>query len=238
MIYEDDPDRAPDDAFVPGTLRHLVAGNTGRLLDARRTPVTIAGVDVATGQFDLRIGAFEDSGAVWRLPFEDAGRFQFGHDAALADEDALRALEQAARRFDRPLDVAAELGLAPYHGKVVRDPATFDGGWSKERRAEHLLVRLALTRQLWSGAGVARVELFRGAAGGGTRRRARPSTFLSATFSRAVAEEHFAGGPRARWAELATSRVPVERLLMTFWETAALNEPYAEAEAVMLGPTF
>ena len=310
MIYQSDPDSAPDEEFEPGRLEHLVTGNAGRLLDQRRTPVTVVGLDVETGMFEVEIGAFEDAGARWRVPMEDVGRFQFARGGERADAAPLAA---AVERFDRPLTVepgpprerpdvrpaldargvparldasaltadpelaavaravldehglaemdeafarryasnpwsgelvkghaivAAELGLAPYHGKVVRDPALFDGGWSKERRAEHLLVRLALTGELWTRAGATRVELFRGSAGEGTRRAERPSTFVSATFSRAVAEAHFAGGPRTRWAELATARVPVGRLLMTFWETAALNERYAEAEAILLGPAF
>ena len=38
-IYARHDDPAPDADFEPGCLEHLVPGNTGRLLDARRTPV-------------------------------------------------------------------------------------------------------------------------------------------------------------------------------------------------------
>lgn len=54
--------------------------------------------------------------------------------------------------------VAAKLGLCPYRGKVPRDPKLFSGAWSRRRRAEHLLWRLALTQELWrtlGGAGLA-----------------------------------------------------------------------------------
>src|SRR4029453_11970172 len=37
----------------------------------------------------------------------------------------------------------AELGLVPYTGNIVRDPGLFDGSWSKARRAEHIVSRIA-----------------------------------------------------------------------------------------------
>jgi hypothetical protein len=311
VIYQSDPDAAPDDDFEPGRLEHLVEGNAGRLLDARRTPVMVVGVEPATGTFVLEVGAFEDAGARWSVPMEDVTRFQFARGSELVDAEPHAA---AVTRFDRPLViegtppdprlarerramrdldvpvrldaqpciergrgspalagavrailaerdlaemdeafarqfvsnpwsgelvkghaiVAAELGLADYHGKVVRDPAIFDGRWSKARRAEHLLARLALTGELWRRAGGQEVLLYRASAGETVRRPRPPAAFVSATFSRAVADAHFAGGPRRRWASIAKRRVPVERLLMTFWETPALNDPYPEAEAILL----
>ena len=62
-----------------------------------------------------------------------------------------------------------------------------------------------------------------------------PASFVSATFSRELAEEHFAGGPATRTAVLWRQRVATERLLMTFLETEALNGRYKEAEAILLG---
>ena len=105
MIYESDPQAAPDSEFVPGELALLVAGNRGRLLDARRTPVTVTAVRPATGDFEIEIGAFEDAGARWVLPLQDVGRFQFARDAA---RDGAAELEQAAARFDRVLEIACD----------------------------------------------------------------------------------------------------------------------------------
>ena len=137
MIYQSDPDAAPDEEFEPGRLEHVVEGNRGRLLDPRRTPVTVTAIDAATGTFEVEVGAFEDAGARWSVPLEEVVRFQFARDAERAPADALHAF-------------AAEVAEA-HTGATVH------------RRA-----------------------------------------------------------------------VPVERLLMTFWETDALNEPYAEAEAILL----
>ena len=57
-IYASDPDARPDADFLPGELRHLVVGNQGRLLDARRTPIAITAVMPETGGFEVEIGAF------------------------------------------------------------------------------------------------------------------------------------------------------------------------------------
>ncbi len=73
-VYRSSGEQEPDERFEPGELRHLVPGNHGRLLDPRRTPVTLTAVSLADGMFQVRIEAFEDAGATWRLPFEDVGR--------------------------------------------------------------------------------------------------------------------------------------------------------------------
>lgn len=131
--------------------------------------------------------------------------------------------------------VLAELGLCPYRGTVVRDPATFETPWTRRRRAEHLIVRIAFARALWSALGQDELTLYRGGASD-VPLPARPAaSFVSATFSEAVAREHYAGGPTTRAAFLARQRVAVARLLMTFLETAAFNERYHEAEAVLIG---
>jgi hypothetical protein len=130
--------------------------------------------------------------------------------------------------------VLAELGLCPYRGKAVRDPDLFTEPWSKPRRAEYLIARLAFTHELWSSWGYCEVPLYRGAAVDGPLPDRRPSSFVSATFSRDVAEEHFNGGPTTHTAVLWRQRVPITRLLMTFLETPALNRPFQEAEAVLI----
>lgn len=107
-IYASDPDAPSDAEFEPGELRHLVVGNRGRLLDARRTPITITAVTPDTGDFELEIGAFEDSGARWQLALQEVHRFQFARasqPAGAAEEGELR---KAAARFDRELVVDAD----------------------------------------------------------------------------------------------------------------------------------
>jgi hypothetical protein len=321
-IYQSDPNQAPDSDYVPGTLAHLLAGNRGRLLDDRRTPITVTAVRPETGAFELEIGAFEDAGARWELPLQDVARFQFARDARPAPAAVVADLERARARFDRDtrvdvdpaaraatlarldterararewldgrlpgVDVAAcvarragdkalyalceqylaardlaaidarfaetfvsnaasgeivkghaivlaDLGLCPYDGAIVRDPATFDGAWSRARRAEHLVARLALTQALLAALGHAAPTLHRGAAVDGLLPARRPASFVSATFSAAVADAHFEGGPETTTAVRWRQVVAPERVLMTFLETPAFNARYAEAEAVLVG---
>jgi hypothetical protein len=66
-IYAHDEDSAPDSVFAAGEFRHLVVGNRGRLLDARRTPITVVDVAPERGLFVVRIDAFEDAGARWEF---------------------------------------------------------------------------------------------------------------------------------------------------------------------------
>jgi hypothetical protein len=323
-VYASDPDAAPDEQFEPGRLEHLVLGNAGRLLDPRRTPVSVIGIELASGLFVVEVRAFEDQGAQWRVPFEEVGRFQFLRGAAQAEAGSLGLYSAAVARLDRQVSieataaeaaatrsrlreeraivgerldalgvsssldatdcierregdpalasiakailaerglanmehafagqyvsnpwsgdlvkghaiVAGELGLAAYHGKVARDPDCFVGEWTKARRAEHLLVRLALSSELWSRTGQREVLLYR-AMTSETALTARPPTvFVSATFAREVADEQFAGGPRTRSAALYRQKTSVERVFMSFWETPALNGAYPEAEAILIG---
>ena len=62
-VYQFDEAMADDSGFEPGELGHVVAGNAGRLLDPRRTPVTVRELRLATGTFVVRIEGFEDRGA-------------------------------------------------------------------------------------------------------------------------------------------------------------------------------
>ncbi len=323
-IYASDSDAAPDEQFEPGRLEHLVPGNAARLLDPRRTPVRVIGIELESGVFVAEVRAFEDQGASWRVPFEEVKRFQFVRGAAPAAAEELRAYQAAVLRLDRQVSieataseaaasrarllgqrsivrerldalgvpasldvaacierregdpglastvaailverglagldhafaaqyvsnpwsvdlvkghaiVAAELGIGAYRGKAMRDPQGFAGEWSKARRAEHLLWRLALSTELWSRTGQSEVVLYRALTSESTLTVRQPTVFVSATFSREVAEEHFSGGPRTRSAALYRQTIPLERLFMTFWETPALNGAYREAEAVLIG---
>jgi hypothetical protein len=129
--------------------------------------------------------------------------------------------------------VLAELGLCPYCGRIVRDPSAFEGLLSKERRAEHLITRLAFTQELWSRDEL--ITLYRGAAVEGPLPEPAWSSFVSATFSREVATAHFEGGPTTRTAVLWRQLVPITRVFMTFLETREMNRRFNEAEAVLIG---
>jgi hypothetical protein len=106
-VYQSSPDMAPDIDFEPGSLHHLVAGNRGRLLDPRRTPVSVAGVRLEVGFFDVRVEAFEDAGASWEVPLEEVSRFQFERGGRQATSGQVAAMEQAVARLAREQVVAA-----------------------------------------------------------------------------------------------------------------------------------
>ncbi len=322
-IYASEPHPRPDSDLVRAELRHLVCGNRGRLLDARRTPITMIDVAPQRGSFTVRVDAFEDAGACWELGLEEIERFQVARTASSATARQLAELNDSRARFDRDLsidcepeardaslrrlrqhrclvsewladrkerlrvDVAeqinrreghpalyglldellsrheindlerdfcanlvtnprageivkghaivlAELGLCPYHGKAPRDPDLFAGRWSRARRAEHLVWRLAFTQELWRHLGCDDLALYRAAATDGPLVISRPATFVSATFSREVAEAHFEGGQSTRVAVLWRQHVSIERALMTFLETSAMNQQFHEAEAILL----
>jgi hypothetical protein len=130
--------------------------------------------------------------------------------------------------------VIARLGLVPYRGKVVRDPDLFAGGWREERRADHVLARLGFVRAMFRAAGHDQVWLYRGLTSEGPLRAPPPRTFVSATFDRAVAESIAGRGSATVVSVLTGQLVPVDRVFMTFIETAQLNRVYREAEAVLL----
>jgi hypothetical protein len=82
---------------------------------------------------------------------------------------------------------------------------------------------MALTGELWRRAGGERVELHRAIYPG----RPDEATFHSATFSRIVAEAHDTH-------TIESAPAALDRLLMTFYETAAMNRAYLEAEAILV----
>lgn len=134
-VYQHDPEALGDEGFEPGTLAHLIAGSSARMLDPRRTPVKVLGVDPARGEFEVEVGAFEDAGARWRLPIEDVARFQFPLGSEMLAEDEVQELERSvaelARRIQIPVVVEARertlLDLASerrrVHPAIAAEPA-------------------------------------------------------------------------------------------------------------------
>ena len=322
-IYQFNPESRPDSDFEPGDLRFLVAGNAGRLLDDRRTPVQVTSLNPHEGNFEVEILAFEDTGARWQVPFEDVARYQFAAGSRTVEPSTVATLADAARRFDQLLVievtdeartrslkqveaeravagawldheghesievvrhiaerdgdpgcshllrtylarsgladmdeafseafvsnpnagelvkghaiVLGELGLCRFAGKVVRSRELFSGGWSKEQRAKHLLLRLAFTQAIWSRAVPAGLPLYRAMGSDGARDQQRTGSFVSATFSVDVAMAHFQGAAATKAAAVLRQPTPVSRLFMTFLETPAMNRQFKEAEAVLIG---
>ncbi len=323
-IYASDPNARPDSEFEPGTLRHLAPQARGRMLDPRRTPISVLEVQPEIGFVRIRIEGFEDAGAIWQVPLEHVGHYQFELDGPGATDEAATQMEAALRRLvrqqtivaerdaatrsavrikelqaeamtwlaehsrflaqahdlpepstrrgdpslatdleaylrDHGLEdleevfartfvsnpgsgevvlghriVLAELGLADYAGPVVRDPATFSGDWTRERRAQHIVTRLAFVRALFGRLGLTRVTLWRGLSSPARLQHRDGRSFVSTSFAEAVARSHYQDGSGATVRVLTCRDVPVERVLMTYLETAAMNTVFLEAEAVVL----
>jgi hypothetical protein len=130
--------------------------------------------------------------------------------------------------------VLAELGMVSYEGKVTRDTGLFDGNWSRERRADHILVRRAFVQSVFRHLDQDHVLLYRGMSCPDRSRLPENLTFVSATFSLAVAKHHFDSGDEVSTGILYRQCVPIERLFMTYYETEQMNRTFAEAEAVLL----
>ena len=130
--------------------------------------------------------------------------------------------------------VLAELGLVSFEGKLVRKPDIYSGAWNKQRRADHILSRLAFVRELFEHIGHSSVVLYRGFSFTSQPKTRRNSSFISSTFSRDVAMSHFQGRDQSNTGVLLRQSVPIERIFMSFLETAQMNHQYKEAEAVLL----
>lgn len=322
-IYQGGVSDQSDDGFEPVRLAHLVAGNRARLLDPRRTPVTIIALHKDIAAFSVEINSFEDKGAIWQLPLWDVRKFQIQKEASLLPHSVVSELQFLVEKYDqeteiqrdhkaglsnqrklmklrkqaddwmnthsdffqqdreidltkskaqpslqsdlaawldqfglREMDtkiastfasnpastelikghrmVLAEMGLCPFTGMVQRDPTLFFGAWSFERRAMHILARMAFVQTLFLRLGYAELPLFRSLYSNADIERPRNKGFVSTTFSGPVAQALFESGQTCEKAVMIWQKVPISRLFMTYLETEQLNQPYQEAEAILL----
>jgi hypothetical protein len=134
-VYQSDPDRLPDSGFLPGDLSRLVAGNRGRLLDPRRTPVHVTAVRPETGFFEVEIDAFEDAGARWLVPLESVASYQFAPEGAVAAGPDLQALRDAAARCDVRITVTAGEAARERTRQRLADERVRAGAWLAGQRA-------------------------------------------------------------------------------------------------------
>jgi len=313
-----------DSSYELGAFHHLVIGNSGRLLDSRRTPVTIVGMHHDDGMFVVRIEDFEDCGVLWEIPYENVSGYQFIRSCNKASSENIKNIQVAVEEFNKsytiptesgvrkktlsqidtisrditkwlskdmryfsmkqefldPSDrkgspqlmkdlkdylvsqdlwemeesfsrqfvsnpnsgemikghriVVAEMGLVSYEGKIQRNKDIFSGGWSKAKRAEHIMHRMAFVQSVFRLFDCESVALYRGLTFRGKRPLRANNTFISSTFCSDVAESHMESADRNSVGVLYKQFVPVERLFMTYYETAQMNNQFLEAEAVLL----
>jgi hypothetical protein len=130
--------------------------------------------------------------------------------------------------------VLAELGLAAYRDRILRDERTFESAWSKAVRADHIIARLAFVQELFARAGLAEVLLHRGIATDAKPEERTGRGLVSASFSYEIASSMLGPAGVGRTGVVHTALIPVERLFMTYQETAHLNRQFQEAEAVLI----
>jgi hypothetical protein len=220
-IYQRDPAPRPDADFDPGALGHLVPGNAGRMLDLRRTPVRVVVILPEIASWVCEVMTFE--------------AFMAEHD--LLDLDQVLTSVYVSNPGSGELVkghmiVMAEMGLAPFRGRIVRDPAVFAGDWRRARRAEHILWRAAFVHALLAALGLESLELHRGVSGESELGAERLDTLESWSFHRGVAEGVAGPGGSAR--AIHTRHVPPTAAFMTYLETRAMNRQFLEAEAVLI----
>jgi hypothetical protein len=137
-VYLSDPDTQPDDQFVAGEPRWLVAGNAGRLLDPRRTPVLITAIDLAHGYFEVEIQAFEDRGARWLVPLEDVTRYQFEPGGALASPADLALMAEAVARLDVTVEIGDPAALQRTEREIAAHRQSADDWLTGHGAPEHI----------------------------------------------------------------------------------------------------
>jgi hypothetical protein len=137
--------------------------------------------------------------------------------------------------------VMAEMGLVPYEGTIVREEREHEGRFSRVRRREHILRRMGYVRALYRELGFESVLVYRGIHCVALPARPRNRTFVSSTTNLAVAESLACfrepvndNKPGYRVGVLMSQQVPLERVFMTYMETAQMNNPYKESEVVLL----
>lgn len=127
----------------------------------------------------------------------------------------------------------AELGLKAFTGTVPRTADIFSGPGDKQLRQSYIIHRLAFVRALFKSLGLREVVLFRGMAAEGDWQVHSHRFFSSWTFSKEVAEA-FVSNANAKHSYLLKRTFPIEKLFLTYVETAAMNKQYLEREAVVI----
>jgi hypothetical protein len=129
----------------------------------------------------------------------------------------------------------AHLALAPYNGKVLRDPVQTTDLLSLERRATHVIVRMGFVQAVFQRCGFKSVVLYRMESCDGPLHSRRSGTVLtSASFRMDIVQEMSGWSDPNRTVAIYRQAVPIQRLLMTYLETEAMNRPFREAEAILL----
>jgi hypothetical protein len=84
------------------------------------------------GVFQLEITAFEDTGSVWEVPFENVGHYQFLRGGVRVEEAQAQRFEEAQARFDRRITVPANEGTVRETNRVLQQEVEIATTWLRE----------------------------------------------------------------------------------------------------------
>lgn len=107
-IHQQHEYKRPDSEFVSGDIQYIVPGNSGRLLDGRRTPGMIESYDPDSAMFIWRITDFEDKGKCWEIPADKIGSYQFELNSAKLTDDDVALIHQRCNKLDKRLIIQGE----------------------------------------------------------------------------------------------------------------------------------
>ncbi len=107
-IHKNNPNMKSDSYYHPGCYSFLVKGNLCRLLDGRRTPGYIDGINFQEAMFTWRISDFEDKGESWVLPFSKIKRFQFEEGSKTITSEDVEFYQEREREFNVEYVVKAD----------------------------------------------------------------------------------------------------------------------------------
>jgi hypothetical protein len=163
----------------------------------------------------------------------------FMESVSLGDQEELTSQTYVLNPFSgewiKGLEIAcAELGLKEFTGAAPRTSDLFLGPGNKQLRKKYIIHRLAFVRTLFRSLGHHEVVLFRGMAAEGNWHVHSTRFFSSWTFSKEVAEAFVACNKRAKHSYLLKRTMSIEKLFLTYVETAAMNRQYREREAIVI----
>lgn len=221
LVIEPDRDRSGA-TLADLRQRHL---ETGVWLQDRETMLVRPAVEE-----QMRFGQSEQAVAVFEEFMKARGLLEMDHVLA----SSWVSNPNSGETVKGHLVVMAEMGLAAFHGGIVRDPLTFAGPWSRDRRADHVLWRLAFLHAMLRAMGRQELELYRGISSDTGIAPSVGRVLESWSFSRQVAES-IAGPFRSDGVHLVQAcSVSCRRAFMTCLETRAMNRQFLEAEVVLL----
>lgn len=131
-MHENHVSMEPDELFDSGSLKYLVAGNEGRVLDGRRTSGYIESFDKESCMFIWRITAFEDKGKCWQVPAEDIVQYQFRKGCPTLPQEAVMEITDLCKAYQKQLTIPVTPQLQYTSEELISKQEVFAGDWLRK----------------------------------------------------------------------------------------------------------